>query len=426
MRRPVYKVLYVQVLVAVVAGLALGALFPHAGEAMKPLGDGFVKLVKMIIAPVVFCTVVIGVAAMGDLKRVGRVGGKALLYFEVVSSLALVVGLLVGRTLRPGAGLDIDPATLDAKAVSGLTSQTGHTSLIDIALHAIPDTLVSALTSGEVLQVLLVAVLAGIALSHIGEDAEPILRALQKVERLVFAIVGLVMRAAPVGAFGAMAFTIGAYGLKSIGNLAELIATFYLTAVLFVCLVLGLIARLDGFNIFKLLRYLREELLIVLGTSSSESVLPALMRKLEAAGAPRSVVGLVVPTGYSFNLDGTNIYMTLATLFIAQATNTPLTLGHELMILGVAMLTSKGAGAVAGGGFITLAATLQIVPEVPLAGIALLLGIDRFMAECRSLTNFIGNAVATLVIARWEGQLDLERLRAVLDDPAAAPHATAH
>ncbi|MBS7538452.1 C4-dicarboxylate transporter DctA [Ancylobacter lacus] len=426
MRQPIYRVLYVQVLVAVVAGLALGALFPHAGEAMKPLGDGFVKLVKMIIAPVVFCTVVIGVAAMGDLKRVGRVGGKALLYFEAVSTLALALGLLVGRTLRPGEGFNIDPATLDAKAVSGFASQTSHTSLVDIALHAIPETLVSALTSGEVLQVLLVAVLAGFALSHLGEEGEPILRALRQAERLVFGIVAIVMRAAPVGAFGAMAFTIGAYGLKSIGNLAELIAAFYLTAVLFVCLVLGVIARLVGFNIFKLLRYLREELVIVLGTASSESALPALMRKLEAAGAPRTVVGLVVPTGYSFNLDGTNIYMTLATLFIAQATNTPLTLGHELMILGVAMLTSKGAGAVAGGGFITLAATLQIVPEIPLAGIALLLGIDRFMAECRSLTNFVGNAVATLVIARWEGQLDLERLRHVLDHPDAVPAPAGH
>ncbi|WP_454915170.1 C4-dicarboxylate transporter DctA [Xanthobacter sediminis] len=422
MRRPFYKVLYVQVLVAVAVGIVLGVAFPHLGEAMKPLGDGFIKLVKMIIAPVVFCTVVVGIASMGNVKRVGLVGGKALLYFEVVSTFALLVGLLVGRTLRPGDGFNIDPATLDAKAVSGFAAQAAHSSVTDFVLRIIPETLISALTSGEILQVLLVSLLAGFALNALGPQGESILRAVQQAERLVFGIVAIVMRAAPVGAFGAMAYTVGAYGLKSIGNLVELILTFYLTAFLFVGVVLGLIAKVVGFNIFKLLRYIREELLIVLGTSSSESALPALMRKLEAAGAPKSIVGLVVPTGYSFNLDGTNIYMTLSTLFIAQATNTPITLEHELIILGVAMLTSKGAGAVAGGGFITLAATLQVVPGIPLAGIALLLGIDRFMAECRSLTNFIGNAVATLVVARGEGQLDLPKLRAVLDgkEPDAA------
>ncbi|MFG1346660.1 dicarboxylate/amino acid:cation symporter [Xanthobacter autotrophicus DSM 431] len=419
MRKPFYKVLYVQVLCAVAAGVVLGVVYPHLGEAMKPLGDGFIKLVKMIIAPVVFCTVVAGIAAMGDVKRVGLVGGKALLYFEVVSTFALLVGLIVGRTLRPGDGFNVDPATLDTKAVSSFASQAAHSSTTDFILRIVPETLVSALTSGEILQVLLVSVLAGFALNALGEEGEPILRAVRKAEKLVFGIVAIVMRVAPVGAFGAMAYTIGAYGLKSIGNLAELIATFYLTAILFVVVVLGTIARVVGFNIFKLLRYIREELLIVLGTSSSESALPALMRKLEAAGAPKSVVGLVVPTGYSFNLDGTNIYMTLSTLFIAQATNTPLSLQQELTILAVAMLTSKGAGAVAGGGFITLAATLQVVPDIPLAGIALLLGIDRFMSECRSLTNFVGNAVATLVVARWEGQLDLARLTAVLDRTAA-------
>ncbi|MDQ0503634.1 C4-dicarboxylate transporter DctA [Xanthobacter agilis] len=423
MRRPFYKVLYIQVLFAVAVGVVLGVAFPHLGEAMKPLGDGFIKLVKMIIAPVVFCTVVVGISSMGNVKRVGLVGGKALLYFEVVSTFALVIGLIVGRTLRPGDGFNIDPATLDAKAVSGFATQAAHSSVSEFFLRIIPETLVSALTSGEILQVLLVSVLAGFALNAMGPQGEGILKAVQQVERLVFGIVALVMRAAPIGAFGAMAFTVGAYGLKSIGNLVELILTFYLTAFLFVGVVLGLIAKVIGFNIFKLLRYIREELLIVLGTSSSESALPALMRKLEAAGAPKSIVGLVVPTGYSFNLDGTNIYMTLATLFIAQATNTPITLEHELLILGVAMLTSKGAGAVAGGGFITLAATLQVVPGIPLAGIALLLGIDRFMAECRSLTNFIGNAVATLVIARWEGQLDLPKLRAALDGKAPDPDA---
>ncbi|MFG1422975.1 dicarboxylate/amino acid:cation symporter [Roseixanthobacter liquoris] len=415
MRRPFYKILYVQVLLAVVVGVVLGVVFPHAAEAMKPFGDGFIKLVKMIIAPVVFCTVVVGIAAMGDVKRVGRVGGKALLYFEVVSTFALVLGLIVGKVMQPGAGFDVDVSTLDAKTVSGFTTQAAHASTVDFLLNIIPKTLVGALAEGEILQVLFIAILTGFALSALGPKGEPILKAIRQAEALIFGIVAILMRAAPLGAFGAMAFTIGAYGLASIGNLLELIATFYLTAALFVALVLGTIAKLVGFNIFKLLYYIREELLIVLGTSSSESALPQLMRKLENAGASKSVVSLVVPTGYSFNLDGTNIYMTLATLFIAQATNTPLTLEHELMVLGVAMLTSKGAGAVTGGGFITLAATLAVVPEIPVAGMALILGVDRFMSECRSLTNFIGNSVATLVVARWEGELDLDRLHAVLD-----------
>ncbi|MEP9378291.1 dicarboxylate/amino acid:cation symporter [Aquabacter sp. CN5-332] len=415
MRRPFYKILYVQVLFAVVLGVLLGTFFPHLGEAMKPLGDGFIKLVKMIIAPVVFCTVVVGIAAMGDVKKVGRIGGKALIYFEVVSTFALVIGLIVGKVVQPGAGFNVDPASLDPKAITAFTNQAAHASFMDFVLHIIPETLVGALATGEILQVLFVAILTGFALTAMGKAGEPILNGIRAVEKLVFGIVAIVMKAAPVGAFGAMAFTIGAYGLASIGNLLELIATFYFTAILFVVLVLGLIARVVGFNIFKLIRFIREELLIVLGTSSSESALPALMRKLEAAGAPKSVVSLVVPTGYSFNLDGTNLYMTLATLFIAQATNTHLTLEHELIILGVAMLTSKGAAAVTGGGFITLAATLAVVPEIPVAGMALILGVDRFMSECRSLTNFIGNAVATLVVARWEGELDLDRLHAVLD-----------
>ncbi|MDE1570741.1 dicarboxylate/amino acid:cation symporter [Aquabacter sediminis] len=421
MRRPLYKILYVQVLAAVALGVVVGTLFPHLGEAMKPLGDGFIKLIKMIIAPVVFCTVVVGIANMGDVKRVGRVGGKALLYFEVVSTFALVIGLMVGKVLQPGAGFNVDPATLNAASVTQFATAAKHTSMVDFLLNIIPDTLVGALAKGEILQVLFVAIITGFALSALGPRGEPILEAIRKVEELVFSIVAIVMRAAPVGAFGAMAFTIGAYGLAAIGNLLELIATFYLTATLFVLLVLGTIARLAGFSILKLLRYIREDLLIVLGTSSSESALPSLMRKLEAAGASRGVVSLVVPTGYSFNLDGTNIYMTLATLFIAQATNTPLTWGHELTILAVAMLTSKGAGAVTGGGFITLAATLEVVPEIPIAGMALLLGVDRFMSECRSLTNFVGNAVATLVIARWEGELDRPRLARVLDGETDAP-----
>ncbi|WP_127089200.1 dicarboxylate/amino acid:cation symporter [Aquabacter cavernae] len=421
MRRPFYKILYVQVLIAVAAGILLGHFLPHAGEAMKPFGDGFIKLVKMIIAPVVFCTVVVGIANMGDVKKVGRVGGKALIYFEVVSSVALVIGLLVGKIVQPGAGFNVDASTLDAKSISAFTSGASHSSFTDFLLHIIPDTIVGALAQGEILQVLFVAILTGFALSAMGPAGEPVLRAVKAAEQVIFTIVGIVMRAAPVGAFGAMAFTIGAYGLASIGNLLELIATFYLTALLFVLIVLGLIARVVGFSILKLLRYIKEELLIVLGTSSSESALPALMRKLEHAGAPKGVVSLVVPTGYSFNLDGTNIYMTLATLFIAQATNTPLTLEHELMILAVAMLTSKGAAAVAGGGFITLAATLQVVPEIPVVGIALILGVDRFMSECRSLTNFVGNAVATLVVARWEGELDLARLNAVLNGSVETP-----
>jgi aerobic C4-dicarboxylate transport protein len=334
----------------------------------------------------------------------------------VVSTFALVLGLIVARTVQPGTGFDVNVQSLDTKGVTSITSQTGHTSVVDFLIHIIPDTIFSALTSGEILQVLFISILTGFALSAMGKEGEPVLKGIRLVEHLVFSIVGMIMRFAPIGAFGAMAFTIGAYGVQSLGNLVGLILTFYFTAFLFVSIVLGLIAKLVGFNIFKLLRYLREELLIVLGTSSSESVLPALMRKMEAAGASRPVVSMVVPTGYSFNLDGTNIYMTLATLFIAQATNTHITLQHELLILGVAMLTSKGAAAVTGGGFITLAATLQAVPEIPVAGMALLLGVDRFMSECRALTNFIGNAVATLVIARWEGQLDIQKLHAALDN----------
>ncbi|MFH1555870.1 MAG: dicarboxylate/amino acid:cation symporter [Xanthobacter sp. 17-67-6] len=421
MRRPLYKVLYVQVLFAVFCGLLLGAFFPHTGAAMKPLGDGFIKLITMIIAPVIFCTVVVGIASMRDVKKVGRVGGKALLYFEVVSTFALVLGLIIGEVVRPGDGFNVDVASLDTKAIANYTTQAAHTSTVDFLLNVIPHTFVSAFTAGSILQVLMISILTGFAIGGLGDQGEPVLKAVLAIEKVVFAIVKIILYVAPIGAFGAMAFTIGAYGLSALGNLLELIATFYLTAILFVVLVLGTIARLVGFNVLKLVRYIREELLIVLGTSSSESALPPLMRKLENAGASKSVVGLVIPTGYSFNLDGTNIYMTLATLFIAQATNTPLTLEHELIVLAVAMLTSKGASGVTGAGFITLAATLAAVPEIPVAGMALILGIDRFMSECRALTNITGNAVATLVVARWEGELDLDRLNAVLDGKDVPP-----
>ncbi|MFG1397015.1 dicarboxylate/amino acid:cation symporter [Roseixanthobacter pseudopolyaromaticivorans] len=424
MRRPLYKVLYVQVLFAVFCGLLLGAFFPHTGAAMKPLGDGFIKLITMIIAPVIFCTVVVGIASMRDVKKVGRVGGKALLYFEVVSTFALVLGLIVGKVVRPGDGFNVDVSTLDTKAIANYTTQAAHTSTVDFLLNVIPSTFVSAFTAGSILQVLMVSIVTGFAIGSLGDHGEPVLKAVQSIERVVFAIVKIILYVAPIGAFGAMAFTIGAYGLSALGNLLELIATFYLTAILFVVLVLGFIAKMVGFNVLKLVRYIREELLIVLGTSSSESALPPLMRKLENAGASKSVVGLVIPTGYSFNLDGTNIYMTLATLFIAQATNTPLTLEHELIVLAVAMLTSKGASGVTGAGFITLAATLAAVPEIPVAGMALILGIDRFMSECRALTNITGNAVATLVVARWEGELDMDRLHAVLDGKDVPPLVT--
>ncbi len=426
MRRPIYKVLYFQVLVAVVAGLLLGAFFPATGEAMKPLGDGFIKLVKMIIAPVIFCTVVIGIASMRDVRKVGRVGGKALLYFEVVSTFALILGIIVGDIVRPGDGFNANVASIDTKAIAGYTNQAAHASTVDFILNIIPNTMFSAFSTGEILQVLLVAILSGFAIGSLSDNiADPLLHGLEAIEKAVFAVVKLVMYTAPIGAFGAMAFTIGKYGISSIGNLLQLIATFYLTALLFVFVVLGAIGKAFGFSVFKLVRYIKDELLIVLGTSSSESALPALIQKLEHAGASRSVVGLVVPTGYSFNLDGTNIYMTLATLFIAQATNTHITWEHYLLVLGVAMLTSKGASGVTGSGFITLAATLAAVPEIPIAGMALILGVDRFMSECRSLTNFTGNAVATLVVARWEGELDMDRLHAVLDGKPVEPLAAA-
>jgi aerobic C4-dicarboxylate transport protein len=411
---PWYRQLYVQVLVAIALGIAIGHFYPSAGAALKPLGDGFIKLVKMIIAPVIFLTIVNGIAGMHDLARVGRVAAKAFIYFLFFSTLALIVGLIVANVVRPGEGLNIDPASLDAGAVSGYAAKAHETTLTGFVLSVIPETLPSSLTQGNILQVLLVAILFGIALVSVGERGAKVLSFLEDVSIVVFRIVSILMRAAPIGAFGAMAFTIGTYGVGTLANLAWLVGTFYLTSLLFVLVVLGTVARLAGFSILRLIGYLKAELLLVLGTSSSEAALPALIEKMQRAGAPKSIVGLVVPAGYSFNLDGTNIYMTLAALFIAQATGIDLSLGEQVLLLGVAMLSSKGAAGVTGAGFITLAATLSIVPSVPVAGMALILGVDRFMSECRSLTNFIGNAVATLVVARWENTLDREQLAAAL------------
>jgi aerobic C4-dicarboxylate transport protein len=401
-----YTHLYVQVLIAIVAGVAVGHFAPATGEALKPIGDAFIKLVKMIIAPVIFLTIVTGIAGMRDLGSVGKVAAKAFAYFLFFSTLALVIGLIVANVVRPGAGLNVNPATLDTSKIADFAEKAHETTVTGFLTGIIPDTFVSALTEGNILQTLFVAILFGIGLALLGDRGARLLDSMESLSLAVFKVVAILMKAAPIGAFGAMAFTIGKYGVGTLANLAALVGTFYLTSLLFVVVVLGLVARLCGFSIFRLIAYLKAELLLVLGTSSSESALPSLIEKLERAGCPKSIVGLVVPTGYSFNLDGTNIYMTLAALFIAQACNVELTLGQQLLLLGVAMLSSKGAAGVTGAGFITLAATLSIVPSVPVAGMALILGVDRFMSECRSLTNFIGNAVATIVVSRWEGRLD--------------------
>ena len=411
-RKPFWRTLYFQVLVGIALGILTGWLFPDFGRALKPLGDGFIKLVKMIITPVIFLTVVTGIAGMADLKAFGRVGAKAMAYFLTFSTLALVVGLIVGNLAQPGAGLNIDPATLDTGAVASYVSKAKEQSLTDFVLNIIPNTAISAFTSGEILQVLFVAILFGISLALIGPKGERFLDSLRTITAVVFRMVHILMYAAPIGAFGAMAFTIGQYGIGTLANLAGLIATFYVTSLLFVIVILGLVARAAGFSLFGLIRYIKDELLLVLGTSSSESAMPLLMEKLERAGCPKPIVGLVVPTGYSFNLDGTNIYMSLAALFIAQATNTHLSMSEQLLLMAVAILSSKGAAGVTGSGFIVLAATLSVVPSVPVAGMALILGVDRFMSECRALTNFTGNAVATIVVARWEGALNMEQLRA--------------
>ncbi|ACO47067.1 dicarboxylate/amino acid:cation symporter [Deinococcus deserti] len=411
----IFRSLYVQVLIAIALGILTGFLFPSLGESLKPLGDGFIKLIKMIIAPIIFATVVSGIAHMRDTKKVGRVGGKALLYFELVTTFALVIGLVIVNILGPGRGMNIDPASLDTSGISKYTDAAGEQTVADFILHIIPDTLISAFTQGDLLQVLLVAVLFGFALLRLGKVGDTILKGIDTVNQVIFVILGFVMRLAPIGAFGAMAFTIGKYGVGSLAQLGYLMITFYATCALFIFGVLGLIARMSGFSILKLIRYIKEELLLVLGTSSSESALPRLMVKLEHAGAEKSVVGLVVPSGYSFNLDGTSIYLTMAAMFIAQATNTELSLGQQLGLLGVLLLTSKGAAGVTGSGFITLAATLSAVGDVPVAGLALILGIDRFMSEARALTNFIGNAVAALVIAKSERAVDVDRLTRALN-----------
>ncbi|UDL87687.1 dicarboxylate/amino acid:cation symporter [Mesorhizobium sp. PAMC28654] len=411
---PFYRHLYVQVLTAIAAGILLGHYYPEIGASMKPLGDAFIKLVKMVIAPVIFLTVATGIAGVSDLQKVGRVAGKAMIYFLVFSTLALLVGLVVSNIVQPGAGMHINPATLDAKSVASYAEKAHDSTIVGFLMNIIPDTITSAFAQGDILQVLFFSVLFGIALALVGDRGRPVVDFLQALTAPIFRLVAILMKAAPIGAFGAMAFTIGKYGIGSVANLAMLIGTFYLTAVLFVLVVLGSVARYNGFSILALLRYIKEELLLVLGTSSSEAALPGLMAKMERAGCNRSVVGLVIPTGYSFNLDGTNIYMTLAALFIAQATDTPLTYGDQILLLLVAMLSSKGAAGITGAGFITLAATLSVVPTVPVAGLALILGIDRFMSECRALTNLVGNAVATIVVARWEGELDQSKFAAAL------------
>jgi aerobic C4-dicarboxylate transport protein len=413
-RIPLWRHLYVQVLVAILLGVTLGHFWPLWGAAMKPVGDGFINLVKMVIAPVIFLSVVSGIASVRQLSSVGRVAAKAFGYFLAFSTLALILGLIVANVVQPGAGMNVDLTTLDQGAVASYSHKAHETTIVGFLLSIIPTTMVSALTEGSILQTLFVAILFGIAMSLVGKPAEPVLDLVERLALIVFKLVGILMRAAPIGAFGAMAFTIGKYGVGSLVNLGALVATFYLTSLFFVLVILGAVARAHGFSIVRLIVYLRAELLLVLGTSSSEAALPSLIGKMEAAGCDKTVVGLVVPTGYSFNLDGTNIYMTLAALFIAQACNVDLSLWQQISLLLVAMLSSKGAAGVTGAGFITLASTLSIVPDVPVAGMALILGVDRFMSECRSLTNFMGNAVATVVVARWEGALDRTRLDAAM------------
>ena len=418
-RTPWYRILYIQVLIAIAIGIVLGHYAPNLAKQMKPFGDAFIALIKMMIAPVIFCTVVHGISSMGDLRRVGRVGVKTLLYFEVVSTLALAIGLIVGELLQPGAGFNIDPASLDMKSVASYVTRAKDDGIVAHLMAIIPTSYFDALAKGDLLQVLLVSILSGFAIAVLGEKGQPIANAIDQAAKVFFGIIRMVVRVAPIGAFGAMAFTIGAYGIGSLTKLIALIGTFYLTSLLFVLIVLGGIARMAGFSIIRFIGYIKDELLIVLGTSSSETVLPQMIQKMEHLGASRPVVGLVIPTGYSFNLDGTNIYMTLATLFLAQATNTHLTIWQELGILGIAMITSKGASGVTGAGFVTLAATLAIVPDIPIGSLALLLGIDKFMSECRALTNLVGNGVACIVISRSEGELDKEALHHALAHPIA-------
>jgi aerobic C4-dicarboxylate transport protein len=410
-KKPFYTILWVQVLLAVGIAIALGCVSPARAIAMKPLGDAFIRLITMVISLIIFCTVVSGMASMQNMKKVGRVGGKALLYFELVSTLALLIGLGVGNVVHPGSGFNVNAATLDAKAVADYAGQAKAQSATDFLMHVIPTTVVDAFAKGDILQVVLVSVLFGLALSATGERGKPLVTLIDALTKAVFGVVNILMRFAPIGAFGAMAFTVGKYGAASLGPLAKLIATFYLTSILFVLVVLGAIAWAAGFSIFKFLRYFKEEILLVLAVSSSEPALPTLMEKLEKLGCSKALVGLVVPTGYTFNTDGTSIYMTLAALFVAQATNTPLTLTQQLTILGVAVLTSKGASGVQGAAFVALVATLSVIPTIPVAGMALILGIDRFMSMLRAIVNMLGNGVATIVVSRWEHELSRETLQ---------------
>jgi aerobic C4-dicarboxylate transport protein len=410
-----YRSLYFQVVVAIIIGVFLGHFYPETGAAMKPLGDGFIKLIKMIIAPIIFCTVVVGIAGMEDMKKVGKTGGLALLYFEVISTIALIIGLIIVNLVQPGTGMHIDPGTLDTKGLAAYTGPGKMETTTEFFLNIIPTSVVDAFAKGNILQVLLFAILFGFALHRFGGRDNLVFDFIEKSGAVLFGIVGIIMKVAPIGAFGAMAFTIGKYGIDSLVSLGKLMGTFYATCLIFIFVVLGTIARLHGFGVWKLIKYIKEELFIVLGTSSSESVLPRIMAKLENLGAKKSVVGLVIPTGYSFNLDGTSIYLTLAAMFIAQATDTHMTLMQQLTLLAVLVVTSKGAAGVTGSGFIVLAATLAAVGHVPVAGLALILGIDRFMSEARALTNLIGNSVATLVVAKWTGDLDMERMRAHLE-----------
>jgi aerobic C4-dicarboxylate transport protein len=419
MARPLYKSLYAQVLFGIASGVIFGYLAPERAAAMKPLGDGFIALIKMLIAPIIFTTVVVGIAKTGAMKDVGRIGIRALLYFEVVSTLALVIGLVVVNVLKPGVGLAIDPASLDPKSVATYTAASKSLTVTAFLLNIIPTTMISAFTSGEILQVLFVSVLFGLSLLLLADRVKPLVHAIEQISQVLFGIVGIVMHLAPIGAFGAMAFTVGRFGIGSLLTLGKLMTDVYLTCLFFIFIVLGSIAAFVGFNLLKFLRYIREEILIVLGTSSSESALPGMMEKLERLGCSKRVVGLVIPTGYSFNLDGTSIYMTMAAIFVAQVSGVNLTLGQELTLLGILLLTSKGAAAVTGSGFVTLAATLSAFPMIPVAGLALLLGVDRFMSEARAITNLIGNGVATMVIARWEGDLNPKYVTACLSGRAA-------
>ncbi|MGX5700620.1 dicarboxylate/amino acid:cation symporter [Acinetobacter kookii] len=430
-KKPIYKSLYFQVVVAIILGVIVGHFYPSSsvivdgvkqsvpglGEQLKPLGDAFIKLIKMIIAPVIFCTVVSGIAGMESMKSVGKTGGIALLYFEVVSTLALIIGLLVINIAKPGVGMNIDPASLDTSGITKYVESGASQSTLDFFMNIIPNTVVGAFAEGEILQVLLFALLFGFALHKLGDAGKPVLKLIDQISHVFFNIVNMIMKLAPIGAFGAMAFTIGKYGIGSLAQLAQLIICFYITCLLFIFIVLGSIARFCGFSILKMIRMIREELLIVLGTSSSESVLPRMLKKLEIAGCEKSVVGLVIPTGYSFNLDGTSIYLTMAAIFIAQATNTQLDLAHEITLLAVLLISSKGAAGVTGSGFIVMAATLSAVGHIPVAGLALILGIDRFMSEARALTNLVGNSLATIVVAKWVGQLDTAQLNAALNNP---------